>query len=313
MQLTKQQRKTHLQSIFITGEIDEDTSLKFTRSLNKIHAESQQPFIPVYINSCGGCTYSMMTIVSLIESSEKPVYTICTGHAFSAAAVIFLSGAKRFMSKYATLMIHDLSISDLDGKVSSIVNESREMKRLNRLMYKIVRKHSKLKMKKKKEDHYISAKQALQYGITDHVGVPTFEISNCILEYKDKTLYSKNPIILPQSGGSASSSSSSSETEFVIAGSVDLPPPPPPSEEEENSKEVRPPFKRKRTKSPNPNPNPNPSNADLRIVSDLTGCSRKKARKRLREKKNNLVMACISLQNDRNNNKENNTKKIYFN
>ena len=65
--------------------------------------------IRLYVQSYGGDIYSMWALIDIILSSKTPVYTYCTGYAMSAGFKIFLAGEKRFISKHAVLMYHQLS------------------------------------------------------------------------------------------------------------------------------------------------------------------------------------------------------------
>lgn len=65
--------------------------------------------IKIYINSYGGNLYDMWSLIDIILNSKTPIYTYCTGYAMSAGFKIFLAGHKRFVSKHATLLYHQLS------------------------------------------------------------------------------------------------------------------------------------------------------------------------------------------------------------
>lgn len=65
--------------------------------------------IKIYINSYGGNLYDMWSLIDIILNSKTPIYTYCKGYAMSAGFKIFLAGHKRFVSKHATLLYHQLS------------------------------------------------------------------------------------------------------------------------------------------------------------------------------------------------------------
>ena len=57
--------------------------------------------IKLYINSCGGSVPDTWAIIDTIKSITTPVYTYCTGYAYSGGFLLFLSGEKRYGSKHA--------------------------------------------------------------------------------------------------------------------------------------------------------------------------------------------------------------------
>ena len=81
--------------------------------------------IKLYINSYGGGIYNMWGLIDIIESSKTPIHTYCTGYAMSAAFMIFISGHKRFVSKHATLLYHQL-FAYVDGTYQDILETGEE-------------------------------------------------------------------------------------------------------------------------------------------------------------------------------------------
>lgn len=130
--------------------------------------------IHLYINSHGGYVDDMWSLISLIESSKTPVYTYCTGYAMSAGFMIFIAGHKRFISKYARLMYHQLSggsygtYQDMKENVDDCYKQYEKMK-------SYVLQHTKIKKDKledvraHKTDWYMDADEAIKYGCADHI------------------------------------------------------------------------------------------------------------------------------------------------
>ena len=82
--------------------------------------------IKIYINSYGGSVYDMWALIDIILNSKTPIYTYCTGYAMSAAFKIFLSGHKRFATKHATFMYHQMSCKR-HGKYQDLVEDREQM------------------------------------------------------------------------------------------------------------------------------------------------------------------------------------------
>lgn len=132
--------------------------------------------IKIYIQSFGGCIYDMWTLIDIMLNSKTPIYTYCTGYAMSAGFKIFLAGHRRFMSKHAVLMYHQ--VSDLfGGKYKDIKEKMEDLTLVQKEIEEYVKNRSKVSqkklnhIKKTKKDWYIRLEEALEYGFaTDILG-----------------------------------------------------------------------------------------------------------------------------------------------
>ena len=108
--------------------------------------------------------------------------TIVAGAA-TPRSLIFSCGAEghRYMGKYASIMLHDIRVEGMDGKCTDIQNEAREMKRNNDMLFGVMSKncgHPKRYFRDmvrtaEHVDVYLSAKEARDHNICNHMGVPT--------------------------------------------------------------------------------------------------------------------------------------------
>ena len=165
--------------VVLSGDIDEEKGLEFEAQFQAA-VNCKQDVIPIMIHSMGGCCYTALKIVDTIRASPVPVITIVNGCAMSAAAVIFSCGTERYMTPNSTIMLHDVSIDFLDGKLADIEVETREMRRLNKRMWTLMARNigkednffdDKL-TNKSHVDSYIAPQQALDYGLCTGVGMP---------------------------------------------------------------------------------------------------------------------------------------------
>lgn len=123
----------------------------------------QREPIQIYINSFGGEVYDMWALIDIIENSKTPIYTYCTGYAMSAAFKIFLSGHKRFATRHATFMYHQMSFYSRYGKYQQLVEDRCEMDYLNAKTEEYVIERTKItqdyikEIREKKIDVYIHA------------------------------------------------------------------------------------------------------------------------------------------------------------
>jgi ATP-dependent Clp protease protease subunit len=154
-------------------EINEDD--EYISKLSEITGFTYNPKpIEIFIDSYGGYVYQGLGLLGVIEKSKTPIHTIVTGCAMSCGFLIAIAGHKRFAYDKATFMYHQISTGAI-GKLKDIEEEVIEGKRLQ----KILEEHTlaKTKMTEKelekcyddKKDWYITPKQALKYGIIDHI------------------------------------------------------------------------------------------------------------------------------------------------
>lgn len=130
--------------------------------------------IHIYINSVGGNIYDMWALIDIIEHSQTPIYTYCTGYAMSAALSIFLAGHKRFATRHATFMYHQI-YSYAEGKYQDLVEDIRETDYLNKQNEEYVIKKTKLtksdidNIRNRKQDFFIHTDDALKLGIIHEI------------------------------------------------------------------------------------------------------------------------------------------------
>ncbi len=92
-------------AIFLVGEVDE-TIVQQVGQIQQLAASSAEP-IYLILESPGGSVFDGYKMLSAIESSRAPVYTVAIGLCASMCAIIHQYGAKRFAFDRATLMFHD--------------------------------------------------------------------------------------------------------------------------------------------------------------------------------------------------------------
>ena len=130
--------------------------------------------ISIYINSYGGSIYDMWALIDIILNSKTHIYTYCTGYAMSAGCKIFLAGHKRFMSRHATLLYHQLS-AWRGGKYQDLVEDRKEMDCLQNTIEEYILERTKIskeklrKIRENKIDYYIHADEAIGLGFADEI------------------------------------------------------------------------------------------------------------------------------------------------
>lgn len=151
--------------------------------------ENNFPIIPIHlhINSTGGLVSDALAIVQGIEDIQEgrihqvggipikiPVYTYIEGEADSAASLIASVGTKRFCSRHALSLIHDVrQIGGGIKKIDDIQTEAANLQMIKDKFYEIYMEHSKLTKEElqkicEKED-YSTPQQLMEYGLVDQI------------------------------------------------------------------------------------------------------------------------------------------------
>jgi ATP-dependent Clp protease protease subunit len=138
-----------------------------------IEPENRKP-IHLHITSYGGSAYDGWQIVSTIENSKTPVYTYVEGYAMSMALPIFLSGKKRFLGKYATLLYHELR-GGAHGTRQEVKRLDKEYDRLQKIYDDYIISKSTITQEildyhqEKVSDWYIGLEESTQYKLFDEL------------------------------------------------------------------------------------------------------------------------------------------------
>lgn len=182
---TSEQGQKKERDIFLNESIDQ-ISITYSMStiidINKEDDSNEEIIkdyirepINIYLNTQGGDIYAGLSLISCIENSRTPIH-IYTGFALSMGLPILLSGHKRIISKYGTVMYHEVGMPDgIAGQATLYKQEVKEMERLQEIIDGIILKNTKIKkkdlekIKDSKSDWYISAEEALELGIVDEI------------------------------------------------------------------------------------------------------------------------------------------------
>jgi ATP-dependent Clp protease protease subunit len=160
--------------VFIDGEVNDQMASVAIASLLHLEAEDAERDIYMYINSPGGSVISGNAIINTMDFIKPDVCTIVTGMAASMGSMLLTSGAKgkRFALPDSTVMIHQIS-SGQRGVYSDLEISLNETKRLRKGLYQRLADttgHTFEEIEKACDrDNYMSATDALAYGLVDKV------------------------------------------------------------------------------------------------------------------------------------------------
>lgn len=159
--------------VFISGEIDDNLTNRVIAELLYLDSTGNED-INIYINSPGGSVSAGMAIYDTMNFVKSDVSTTCLGIAASMAAFLLSSGkkGKRYILPNADVMIHQ-PLGGAQGQATDIKIASDRIidlrKRLNRILSKNTSQSLKKIEKDTERDNYLSAKEALEYGLVDKI------------------------------------------------------------------------------------------------------------------------------------------------
>ena len=160
--------------IFLGTEIDDDVANSVVAQLLLLDSENPEKDIMMYINSPGGVITAGMAIYDTMNLIKADVSTICLGEAASMGAFLLSSGAKgkRMALPGARIMIHQ-PLGGVKGQATDIEIEAKEILRMKAMLNGILAENSGQPLDKIKKDterdYYLSAKEAMEYGLIDKV------------------------------------------------------------------------------------------------------------------------------------------------
>lgn len=160
--------------IFLGTEIDDEVANSVVAQLLLLDSENPEKDIMLYINSPGGVITAGMAIYDTMNLIKADVATICLGEAASMGAFLLCSGAKgkRMSLPRSRIMIHQ-PLGGAKGQATDIELEAKEIMRMKNMLIDIIAKNSGQSPDKVREDcerdHYLSAYEAMEYGLIDKV------------------------------------------------------------------------------------------------------------------------------------------------
>lgn len=160
--------------VFIDGEINDLTADLVVAQLLFLESVDPERDISVYINSPGGSVTAGLAIYDTIQYIKPDVQTIAMGQAASMGALLLACGTagKRFALPSARILLHQ-PWGGAQGQAVDIGIRAKEILRLKQLIIEYLALHTgkpeKTIAKDTERDYYMSAAEAVDYGIVDNV------------------------------------------------------------------------------------------------------------------------------------------------
>ncbi len=160
--------------VFLVGPVNDATANLVVAQMLFLESENPDKDIHFYINSPGGSIAAGMAVYDTMQFIRPDVSTLCVGMAASMGAFLLAAGAtgKRFALPNSTVMIHQ-PLGGFQGQASDIEIHARYIlslrERLNRLMSQHTGKPVEQVAQDCDRDNFLSAEQALDYGLIDKI------------------------------------------------------------------------------------------------------------------------------------------------
>ncbi|MDY4985705.1 MAG: ATP-dependent Clp protease proteolytic subunit [Treponema sp.] len=160
--------------IFIDGEINDASADIIVAEILFLESENPDKDISIYINSPGGSVTAGLAIYDTMKYVKCDIQTICMGQAASMAAILLAGGTKgkRYALPSSRVMIHQPR-GGVEGQESDISILAKEIIRLKKLSIEYLASDTDKTTDQVaadiERDFFMTAKDALEYGIVDHV------------------------------------------------------------------------------------------------------------------------------------------------
>jgi ATP-dependent Clp protease protease subunit len=171
--------------IFIGTPIDDGVANAVIAQMLYLQMEDAKKDIHLYINSPGGVVTGGMAIYDTMNFLQCDIVTYCIGMAASMSTVLLAAGTKgkRFALPNSRVMIHQPS-GGAGGQAADIVIAAREILRWRKTLNEALSKHTGKSVeqieKDSDRDYYLSAAEAKEYGLVDHVVTSTREAQTVV-------------------------------------------------------------------------------------------------------------------------------------
>ncbi|RJQ41062.1 MAG: ATP-dependent Clp protease proteolytic subunit [Anaerolineaceae bacterium] len=163
--------------VFVGSAINDQVANLIVAQLLYLNREDAEKEIHMYINSPGGQIYSGLAIYDTMKMIPNPISTVAVGVTASFGTVLLAGGTKgkRYALPHATIHMHQ-PLGGAEGQASDIEIQAKEILRLKASLNEILATSTNQSIevieKDTERDLYLSAEQAVEYGLVDKVLIP---------------------------------------------------------------------------------------------------------------------------------------------
>lgn len=163
--------------IFLSGTVTDSMANTVVAQLLFLEMDNPNADISLYINSPGGSVTAGMAIYDTMQYISCPVRTVCIGMAASMGAFLLMAGekGKRMALPNSEVMIHQPS-GGAEGQATDVSIRAewlvRTKKKMTKMMAEMTGQSEERLANDVERDYFMSAEEALKYGIIDEIYKP---------------------------------------------------------------------------------------------------------------------------------------------
>lgn len=163
--------------VLVSTPINDQTASLIVAQLIHLSNEDSEAPIQMYISSPGGIVYAGMGIYDTMKMIPNRISTVAVGFTASFGTVLLTAGTKghRYALPNATIHMHQ-PLGGAQGQASDIEIQANEILRLKKRINEVLAENTGQPIEKiendTNRDNYMSAKDAVEYGLVDHVLEP---------------------------------------------------------------------------------------------------------------------------------------------
>ena len=161
--------------IFMVGPVTDESANLVVAQMLFLESENPDKDIALYINSPGGSVTAGLSIYDTMNFIKPDVSTLCLGQAASMGAFLLSAGTKgkRFALPNSRIMIHQPLLGGLSGQASDIEIHAKELLKIKQKLNELMAEHTGKRLaqleKDTDRDNFMSAEQAVAYGLVDGI------------------------------------------------------------------------------------------------------------------------------------------------
>jgi len=170
---TKEPSAPKNRRVMLFGRMENEICTPVVKRILKLNDLDPEKPIDLFINSSGGNGYNADAVIAMMHRISAPVNTICLGHALSGACEILASGTgTRSAYEFSTLMFHQ-TLWEADGDITNLEIQAKQGQRFRdaqiELLHRCTGQDKKTLRNDIERDFYLSAQDALKYGLIDEI------------------------------------------------------------------------------------------------------------------------------------------------
>jgi ATP-dependent Clp protease, protease subunit len=160
--------------VFLGSQVNDEVANAIVAQLLFLQSEDPKADVHMYINSPGGSISAGLAIYDTMQFINCDVATYCVGQCASMGAVLLAAGTagKRKALPNSRIMIHQ-PLAGMEGTAEEILIHAKEFLKVKEKLNKILIKHTGHPLEKIEKDtdrdRFMSAEEALEYGLIDHI------------------------------------------------------------------------------------------------------------------------------------------------